>query len=400
MSESTVKVAAVQAAPVFLDLEASLQKALGLIEKAAAEGARLIVFPEAFLPAWPAWVDEVLPGEDAAWHLRLLEQSVVVPGPVTERLATAARAAGAQLVMGIDEREAHGGTVYNTLLYFDADGRLLGKHRKLVPTHAERLVWGMGDGSDLEVHQTMVGRVGGLICWENYMPLARFALHAQGIDIWVAPTLATHEPWVATMRHIAREGVCHVIGVAPAARFSDVPDTVPDRDRLWRGADPHGDWMLDGYSVIVDPAARSSPARWSARRASCTPTSTWTPPGPATACSTRWVTTTAPTCSAWWSTTGPSRPWCRSGWMVASRLGPAILRYRLYDLDRIISRTLTYGLLTLLLGGGYAVLVLGLGQLLRRRSSLSVAAATLVVAALFQPIQASLWLRAVRQGRD
>jgi nitrilase len=181
---------------------------------------------------------------------------VVVPGPVTERLATAARAAGAQLVMGIDEREAHGGTVYNTLLYFDADGRLLGKHRKLVPTHAERLVWGMGDGSDLEVHQTMVGRVGGLICWENYMPLARFALYAQGIDIWVAPTLATHEPWVATMRHIAREGVCHVIGVAPAARFSDVPDTVPDRDRLWRGADPHGDWMLDGYSVIVDPGGK------------------------------------------------------------------------------------------------------------------------------------------------
>jgi nitrilase len=256
MPESTVKVAAVQAAPVFLDTEASLAKALTLIEKAAAEGARLIVFPETFLPAWPAWVDEVLPGEDAAWHLRLLEQSVVVPGPVTERLGTAARAAGAQLVMGIDEREAHGGTVYNTLLYFDADGRLLGKHRKLVPTHAERLAWGMGDGSDLRAHQTTVGRVGGLICWENYMPLARFALYAQGIDIWVAPTLATHEPWVATMRHIAREGVCHVIGVAPAARFSDVPETVPDRDRLWRGADPHGDWMLDGYSVIVDPGGK------------------------------------------------------------------------------------------------------------------------------------------------
>jgi nitrilase len=181
---------------------------------------------------------------------------VIVPGPVTERLGAAARTAGAQLVMGIDERERHGGTVYNTLLYFDADGRLLGKHRKLVPTHAERLVWGMGDGSDLHVHQTTVGRVGGLICWENYMPLARFAIYAQGVDIWVAPTLATHEPWVATLRHIAREGVCHVIGVAPAARFSDVPDTVPDRDRLWRGADPHGDWMLDGYSVIVDPTGQ------------------------------------------------------------------------------------------------------------------------------------------------
>ena len=254
MWESRVKVAAVQAAPVFLDLEASLQKALALLEKAAAEGAQLVVFPEAFLPAWPAWVDEVLPGEDAAWHVRLLEQSVVVPGPVTERLGAAARDAGVLLVMGVDEREEHGSTVYNTLLYFDPDGRLLGKHRKLMPTHAERLVWGMGDGSDLEVHQTAVGRVGGLICWENLMPLARFAMYAHGVDIWVAPTLATHEPWVASMRHIAREGACHVIGTAPAARFSDLPDSVPERDRLWRGAEPHDDWMLDGYSVIADPA--------------------------------------------------------------------------------------------------------------------------------------------------
>jgi nitrilase len=253
MSESMVKVAAVQAAPVFLDLEGSLQKALGLIEKAAAEGARLVVFPEAFLPAWPAWVDEVLPGEDEAWHLRLLEQSVVVPGPVTEQLGAAARRAGVYVVMGVDEREERGSTIYNTLVYVGPDGNLLGKHRKLMPTHAERLVWGMGDGSDLNVHQTPVGRIGGLICWENYMPLARFAVYAQGVDIWVAPTLATHEPWVATMRHIAREGVCHVIGVAPAARFSDVPDSVPERDRLWRGIEPHGEWMLDGYSVIVDP---------------------------------------------------------------------------------------------------------------------------------------------------
>jgi nitrilase len=254
MPESTVKVAAVQAAPVFLDLEGSLQKALGLIEKAAAEGAQLVVFPEAFLPAWPAWVDEVLPGEDEAWYVRLLEQSVVVPGPVTERLGAAARGAGVYVVMGVDEREEHGNTIYNTLVYLGPDGKLLGKHRKLVPTHAERLVWGMGDGSDLDVHETALGRIGGLICWENYMPLARFAVYAQGVHIWVAPTLATHEPWVATMRHIAREGVCHVIGVAPAARFADVPDSVPDRDRLWRGVEPHGEWMLDGYSVIVDPS--------------------------------------------------------------------------------------------------------------------------------------------------
>ncbi|WP_327009970.1 carbon-nitrogen hydrolase family protein [Dactylosporangium sp. NBC_01737] len=251
---TTVRVAAVQAAPVFLDLAASLAKAVTLIGEAAANGARLVVFPEAFLPAWPAWVDEVLPGEDRGWHLRLLEQSVVVPGPVTEALGAAARDAGVHVVMGVNEREEHGGTVYNTIVYLDDEGRLLGRHRKLVPTHAERLVWGMGDGSDLQVHPTALGRVGGLICWENLMPLARFAVYAQGVDIWVAPTLATHEPWVASLRHIAREGACHVIGVAPAARFSDVPDDVPDRDRLWRGEEPHGDWMLDGYSAIVDPA--------------------------------------------------------------------------------------------------------------------------------------------------
>ena len=253
MPESTVKVAAIQAAPVLLDLDASLRKAAELIETAAATGARLLVFPEAFLPGPPVWIDEVLPGEDAVWYLRLLEQSVVVPGPVTDRLGEAARDAGVHLVIGVNERELHGGTVYNTILYFDPDGRLLGKHRKLVPTHAERLVWGMGDGSDLQVHDTAAGRVGGLICWENFMPLARFTLYSQGVDIWVAPTLATHEPWVASMRHIAREGVCHVIGVGPAVRVADLPDTVPDRERLRRADHPRGEWILEGYSVIVAP---------------------------------------------------------------------------------------------------------------------------------------------------
>jgi nitrilase len=192
MPESTVKVAAIQAAPVLLDLDASLRKAAELIETAAANGARLLVFPEAFLPGPPVWIDEVLPGEDAVWYLRLLEQSVVVPGPVTDRLGKAARDAGVHLVIGVNERELHGGTVYNTILYFDPDGRLLGKHRKLVPTHAERLVWGMGDGSDLQVHDTAAGRVGGLICWENFMPLARFTLYSQGVDIW------SHRRWPPT----------------------------------------------------------------------------------------------------------------------------------------------------------------------------------------------------------
>jgi nitrilase len=249
-----VRVAAVQAAPVFLNLGASVDKATGLLAKACAAGAQLVVFPEAFLPAWPAWVDEVLPGEDEVWHVRLLDQAVVVPSATTARLADAARENHAYVVIGVNERDDVGSTIYNTLLYFGPDGTLLGKHRKLMPTHAERLVWGMGDGSDLGVFSTDVGRVGGLICWENYMPLARFALYSQGVQIWVAPTLATHEPWVASMRHIAREGCCFVIGCAPAARFSDIPADVPDRDRLWNDKGEDGDWMLDGYSVIVGPA--------------------------------------------------------------------------------------------------------------------------------------------------
>lgn len=248
-----VRVAAVQAAPVLLDLEASSTRATALIAEAAAGGARLIVFPEAFLPGPPLWVDELLPGRDEAWHLRLLQQSVTVPGPTTERIGAAAREAGAHVVVGVNEVERGGGTVYNATLTFADDGRLIGRHRKLVPTHAERLVWGMGDGSDLVVHETSVGRVGGLICWENFMPLARFALYAQGVEIWVAPTLATHEPWVASMRHIAREGVCHVIGVGPAIHVDDVPGSVPDRDLLVRAGEQREGWLLDGYSVIVAP---------------------------------------------------------------------------------------------------------------------------------------------------
>lgn len=257
VAPTTVRVAAVQAAPVFLDLDASVERALELVEEAAVAGAELVVFPEAFLPGPPVWIDQVLPREDAAWYERLLAQSVVVPGPVTRRLGDAARRTGTVLVIGVNERDPHGGTVYNTVLYFDADGTLLGKHRKLVPTHSERLVWGMGDGSDLVVHDTAVGRVGGLICWENFMPLARFALYQQGVDIWVAPTLATHEAWVASMRHVAREGVCHVVGVGPAIRYADVPETVPDRERLWHRPDgaqaSDEDWILHGYSVVVAP---------------------------------------------------------------------------------------------------------------------------------------------------
>jgi nitrilase len=159
-------------------------------------------------------------------------------------------------MIGVNERDLHGGTIYNTVLTFGPDGALLGRHRKLIPTQGERLVWGMGDGSDLRVIATPAGRIASLICWENYMPLARFHLYAQGPQLWVAPTLATWEVWIPTMRHIARESGCFVIGVAPVMRPDWLPDTIPDPEPLRLDAEQFDGWLLEGYSVIVDSSAQ------------------------------------------------------------------------------------------------------------------------------------------------
>jgi nitrilase len=152
--------------------------------------------------------------------------------------------------IGVNERDAHGSTLYNTQLYFGPDGAFLGKHRKLMPTGGERLVWGMGDGSTLLVLDTPFGRLGGLTCWENYMPLARAAMYAQGIEIYCAPTWDNSDVWPLSMRHIAKEGRCYVIGVNFCMRASDVPADIPGRDEIYAGAD---DWMSRGNSIIVDP---------------------------------------------------------------------------------------------------------------------------------------------------
>ena len=255
----TFTVAAVQAAYVLMDREATTRKVEALIEESAASGAELIVFPEAFVPGTPIWIDSVpIWDGDEAWFARLVDQAVVVPGPTTDRIGAAARAAGAYVVMGVDEREQHGSTIFNTLLYFGPDGRLLEKHRKLMPTGSERTVWGMGDGSTLNVVQTDLGRLGGLICWENYMPLARFHLYAQGVQVWVAPTLARGDGWIATMRHIAREGRVWVVGVNPCVHVDQIPADFPDRDRVWPvldDDDPDGEaqWVEPGNSVICNP---------------------------------------------------------------------------------------------------------------------------------------------------
>jgi nitrilase len=247
---TTVTAAAVQAAPVFLDRDATVEKAVGLIGEAAGSGARLIAFPEAYVPGYPDWVWRTTPWADGpgSWYARLLDQAVTVPGPATARLGKAALQAGAYVSIGVNELV--GSTLYNTQLWLAPDGEVLGLHRKLMPTGGERLVWGFGDGSTMPVFDTPIGRLGGLICWENYMPLARYAMYSQGMEVLVAPTWDNSEMWVPTMRHIAKEARIHVVGVTFCMRGSDVPEDIPGRDELYGGDE---DWLARGNSCIVGP---------------------------------------------------------------------------------------------------------------------------------------------------
>ena len=220
----TVRVAGVQAAPVFLDADASVAKAISLIEEAAANEAELVAFAESWLPGYPSWIFGAAGWEDAgakAVYRRFRENAVAVPSPATDALCRAARASGVVLVMGMTERDTDtvGGSLYNSLLYVSAEGAILGVHRKLMPTHAERIVWGQGDGSGLLVVETGVGRVGGLICWEHWMPLSRFAMHAEREEIHVAawPEVGDPEMHRFASRHYAFEGRCFSICVMGAS---------------------------------------------------------------------------------------------------------------------------------------------------------------------------------------
>ncbi len=255
------KVAAVQAAPVFLDREASVAKACRLIAEAGAHGAQLAVFGETWLPGYPVWLD-VAPGA-ALWDhqpakdvfARLVANAVEVPGPVTETLGTAAADAGCAVVMGVNERERgrRTGTLYNSIVYLGADGRLLGTHRKLVPTYTERLVWGRGDGSTLHVFDTPLGRLGGLVCWEHWMPLARHAMHVSGEQLHAALWPTVHDLHLVASRHYAFEGRCFVIAVGSVLRRDQVPDDLSIF---------HGDgvaperYVLAGGSAIIGPDGR------------------------------------------------------------------------------------------------------------------------------------------------
>jgi len=254
-----VKVAAVQAGPVYLDLGRSLEKALALITDAASLGARLIVFPETWLPGYPAWLDCCR--DVALWDYeptkrvfaRLMENSVVVPGPVTETLGDAAREHAVVLNIGVNERVVEGpgrGTLFNSMLTFGADGALLNHHRKIMPTYTERMIWGQGDGSSLRAVPTEPGRVGGLICWEHWMPLARQILHQSGEDIHAAAWPQVKEMNLIASRHYAFEGRCFVIACGAIMRASELPDELELIEALKQESDT---FVLNGGSAIIAP---------------------------------------------------------------------------------------------------------------------------------------------------
>jgi nitrilase len=225
-----VTVACIQAEPVILDREATIDRVAELTAEAAQAGAQLVLFPETFIPCYPSnrWVQRLAAGADEAARAtfaRLVRESVEVPGPACDRLAAIAQQHGVWLAIGVNERA--GGSLYNSLLLHAPDGRLALHHRKLMPTNHERLVWGLGDGRGMETVSAPFGRVGGLICWENLMPLPRAALYLAGLDVYLAPTADDSESWQDSMRHIAREARCYVLTSCVFQRASSHPAEVP-----------------------------------------------------------------------------------------------------------------------------------------------------------------------------
>ncbi|HVE93826.1 MAG TPA: carbon-nitrogen hydrolase family protein [Acidimicrobiales bacterium] len=251
MTTRALTVAAVQSTPVFLDRDATLERLVSEVAAAAAAGARLVVFPEAILPGYPDWVWRTPAWRDGELYERLFDQAVEIPGPVTEVLGAAARDAGAWVVVGVTER-VRSGTLYNTLLYLDPEGAVAGVHRKLLPTGGERTVWGSAPASAPTVVDTGVARLGGLICWENLMPLARAATYEAGVDVYLAPTWDNSDAWLSTLRHIAREGRVYVVGTNTCLHGRDVRAAQPG---LTAGlySDDEGDWCSRGNTAVIGP---------------------------------------------------------------------------------------------------------------------------------------------------
>lgn len=253
------QIAIVQTAPVFLDKNKTIELAVSKIEEAAQKGAELVVFGEAFIPGYPAWIWRLRPGAD--WdvseqlHERLLNNAVDMDSDDLGPLYEVARKHQLTIVCGINERDnkLSRTTLYNSVVVIGPEGTLLNKHRKLMPTNPERMVWGFGDASGLKVVDSPAGRIGTLVCWENYMPLARYALYSQGVELYIAQTNDSGDDWISSLQHIAREGGCWVVGCGNFLKIDDIPDDLPERDKLYPDAD---EWLNPGDSVVIAPGGQ------------------------------------------------------------------------------------------------------------------------------------------------
>lgn len=256
MKYSSVKVAVVQAAPVLFDRDATIEKTCNLLQEAVNAGAKFVLFPEAFVPAYPRGlsfgmvVGNRSPDGRNLWQ-QYWENAVEIPSPATETLSAAIRNLGIFMAIGIIERDSQfgGGTLYCTTLYFGPDGKILGKHRKLKPTGSERLIWGEGDGSTMPVFDTEIGKIGGLICWENYMPMARMFMYSKGVQLYLAPTADSRDTWQSTLQHIACEGRCFVLGCNQFVTKEIYPDNLQKHPELRN----QPEIMCRGGSAIVSP---------------------------------------------------------------------------------------------------------------------------------------------------
>lgn len=250
------KLAIVQKPPVFLDKQKTIELAVTTVNEAAENGAEMVIFSETFIPGYPTWVWRLRPGGD--WnlseelHAKLLNNAVVMESNDLAPLYEAAKKHNVTIVCGIEERDSKlsQSTIYNTVIIIGPNGSLLNKHRKLMPTNPERMVWGFGDASGLKVVDTPIGRVGTLLCWENFMPLARYALYAQGVQIYIAPTYDSGDAWIGTLQHIAREGCCWVVGCGNLLKGSDIPEDFPEKESLYPD---DNEWVNPGDSIVIAP---------------------------------------------------------------------------------------------------------------------------------------------------
>lgn len=249
-----IKVAAAQLSPVFLNKEKTVEKACGAIMEAGEKGAKLIVFPEAFIPGYPDWI-WLIPNSNGAalneLYVKLVENAVSIPEKTTDLLCKAAKKAGINVVMGLHERnsETSSTSLYNSLLFINDLGEIVGKHRKLIPTGGERLIWAQGMGDSLRCYKTTAGKIAGLICWENFMPLARVAIYESGAQILVSPTWDKSPNWLQSMQHIAREGGLFVISTCMVLRMDDIPDEYEFKKRY----PEEREWINTGKSCVIAP---------------------------------------------------------------------------------------------------------------------------------------------------